>query len=310
MTDLTTVNGAAVPRNAFGTMQFGGKADETQSAEMFEAARAAGIRHFDTAYVYTGGKSETILGELAKDCRDDLFIATKVAMRTPSSRDNINAQFDTCRTRLGMDMVDLLYIHIFDPDTDLSETFAALADLQSAGKIRYIGVSNYAAWQVMKAQAIAKSLGTRIDVLQPMYNLVKRQSEVELLPMCADQNILAAPYSPLGGGLLTGKYASGQSGRLTEDDMYLNRYAVDAMHRAAGDLVDIANDLGTSPATLAVAWVAAHPSRPAPILSARTAKQLQPSLDGLGYQMTPDLYARLSAIYPAPAPATDRLEEA
>ena len=310
MTDLTTANGTAVPRFAFGTMQFGGKADAIQSAEMFDACRNAGITHFDTAYVYTGGQSETILGGLIKDCRDDLYIATKAAMEGPATRANITAQFDTSRTRLGLDMVDLLYIHIWDGDTDLSETFETLANLQSAGKIRHIGVSNYAAWQVMKAQAVAQTFGTRIDVLQPMYNLVKRQAEVELLPMCADQDIQAVPYSPLGGGLLTGKYVAGETGRLTDDERYTNRYAVDEMHKAAARLVEIANDLGTSPATLAVAWVAAHPAQPAPILSARTVEQLQPSLAGMTFDMTSEIYARLSAIYPTPAPATDRLEEA
>ena len=184
-----------------------------------------------------------------------------------------------------------------------------LAELQSAGQTRYLALSNFAAWQVMKAQGIAQRLGTKIDVIQPMFSLVKRQAEVELLPMCASEGILAATYSPLGGGLLTGKYAKGGTGRLSEDHRYAARYGLDWMHKAGEALPQIAQDLGVHPATLAVAWVASHPTRPAPILSARSREQLQPSLDALSFTMTTELRDRLTALTPTPAPATDRIEE-
>lgn len=310
MTHLTTLSGDSPARFAFGTMQFGGKADETASRALFDACRAAGIRHFDTAYVYTGGASETLLGKCAAVERDQLFIATKAGYVGGNSRSNILTTFDESRTRLGMDVVDLLYLHRFDDDTPLEETFETLAELQTAGKTRYIGVSNFAAWQVMKAQSIAKSFGTRIDVIQPMYNLVKRQAEVEILPMCASEDILPVPYSPLGGGLLTGKYAGGRGGRLTEDDRYGARYGQQQMHDTAQALVDLAEEVGSDPATLAVAWAAHHSARPVPILSARSAEQLRPSIEGMRYPMDDDLYARISALSPTPPPATDRLEEA
>ena len=307
---LHTRNGAAVPPFAFGTMQFGGRADAGQSRAMFDACIDSGIRHFDTAFVYTDGASETLLGDFAASMRDDLFIATKVGYAGGSSRDNILATFEQSLSRLRMDSVDLLYLHRWDGNVPLAETFETLAGLQADGKLRHIGVSNFAAWQVTKAQAVAAQCGTRIDVIQPMYNLVKRQAEVEILPMCRSEDILPVCYSPLGGGLLTGKYAQDGAGRLTEDDRYARRYGAPFMHRAAADLATLARELGTDPATLAVAWVAHHPARPVPILSARTPEQLRPSLAGMSYRLDDALHARLSALVPTPPPATDRLEEA
>jgi len=214
------------------------------------------------------------------------------------------------RKQLQHDHVDLLYLHRFDDDIPLEETFSTLAEMQHDGLFRYIGVSNYAAWQVIKAQAVAQSFGTRIDVIQPMYNLVKRQAEVEIIPMAQDQGIKIVPYSPLGGGLLTGKYAQGETGRLTEDDRYAARYGQSWMHDAAATLAYLAGDAGAAPATLAVAWVAAHNAAPAPIISARSVAQLGPSLAAASFDMTPDLYDALTALTPTPPPATDRLEEA
>lgn len=306
---LTSPDGTPASRLAFGTMQFGGRADAQASKAMFDACRDAGITHFDTAFVYNDGASEEILGSLMKDCRDSLVIATKAAYSGGGGRQNIMESFDISRKRLGLDMVDVLYMHRFDPDTDLAISMEAMADLKAAGKIRYVGVSNFAAWQVVKAQWVASGFGITIDILQPMYNLVKRQAEVEILPMCDDMNVACAPYSPLGGGLLTGKYSAGSAGRLAEDARYARRYGQDWMHQTATDLALLAGELGTDAATLAVAWAAAHPSGPTPIISARTAEQLAPSLAALDFEMTPELYARISALSPTPPPATDRLEE-
>lgn len=306
---LTTLTGTPVGGFAFGTMQFGGNADADASRALYDASRAAGIVHFDTAFVYNDGASETLLGQFAGPERDAVYIATKAAYDKGASRSNILESVDISRQRMGIDVIDLLYMHRWDGDTPLKETFETLAELQQAGTIRHIGVSNYAAWQVMKAQAVAAGFGTRIDAIQPMYNLVKRQAEVELLPMCASEGIAAFPYSPLGGGLLTGKYARGGSGRIDDNKMYNKRYGVDWMHQAAADLAEIAAELGTDPATLAVAWAARHPAGPRPILSARSVAQLEPSLTGMTYDMDDALFARLSALTPTPPPATDRLEE-
>ena len=307
---ITSPNGTPLSPLTFGTMQFGGRADAAQSRAMFDAARAAGITHFDTAYVYNGGASETLLGDMIQDERDSLIIATKAAYEGGSSRENILTGFATSQKRLGLDMVDILYLHRFDDHTPLQETFDALATLKHAGKIRHIAVSNFAAWQVMKAQGVAAQFEVAIEMVQPMHSLVKRQAEVEIFPMCVDQGIEIAPYSPLGGGLLTGKYARGETGRLTEDAMYAARYNVDWMREAAANLARMAQDLGTEAATLAVAWAMAHPARPRPIVSARSAAQLGPSLAALDFDMTADLYAQITALSVTPPPATDRIEEA
>ncbi|MCZ0814045.1 MAG: aldo/keto reductase [Pseudomonadota bacterium] len=307
---ITSPDGTAASRFAFGTMQFGGPADEGQSRAMFDTCIEAGLNHFDTAYVYTDGEAETLLGRFAAPLRERLIIATKAGYRGGAGRDNLRAQFDLSRRRLGMDHVDILYLHRFDPDTDLNETMQTFATLREEGKIAHMGLSNFAAWQVMKAACIAARFDLPVSILQPMYNLVKRQAEVEILPMCQSEGIAVAPYSPLAGGLLTGKYAAGGTGRLTENDRYAARYGQDWMHAAAKGLGDIATELGVSPATLAAAWAAHHPARPMPILSARSTAQLQPSLDAIGFAMDEALHARLSALSPAPPPATDRLEEA
>lgn len=306
---LTAPDGTPASRFAFGTMQFGGRADEAQSARMYAACRAAGINHFDTAWVYTDGRSEQILGRLIKDDRDQLLIATKAGYTGGAGAASLRAQLDESRRRLGLDTVDVFYLHRFDPDTDLRETIDCFAALKDEGVIRYVGLSNFAAWQVMKAQMAALASGTGVDILQPMYSLVKRQAEVEILPMCADQGIAVAPYSPLGGGLLTGKYAGGGSGRITEDDRYRARYGAEYMHAAAQRLSALAAERGTDPATLAVAWAAAHPAFPMPIISARSVQQLQPSLAALDFEMDAELYNIIEAFSPRPAPATDRLEE-
>lgn len=307
---MTTRNGAPISKLTFGTMQFGGTADAGESAAMYDAARAAGVNHFDTAVGYTGGASETILGGLIKDSRDDIFLATKVGYVGGASGANILTHFETCRRQLNEDAIDLLYMHRFDDDTALQETFETLATLQSDGLIRYIGVSNYAAWQVMKAQGVAHSLGTKINAVQPMYSLVKRQAEVEIFPMAMDQDITILPYSPLGGGLLTGKYTRGETGRLTEDARYKARYDQPWMHNAAAGLADLAADLRSDPATLAVAWAASHPAGPHPIVSARSVVQLAPSLAAQSFRMSTALYAQITALSQTPPPATDRLEEA
>jgi aryl-alcohol dehydrogenase-like predicted oxidoreductase len=306
---LTSLDGTPASRLVFGTMQFGGRADRAASQAMFDAAIDAGITHFDTAHVYTDGASETYLGEMIKPHRERLFIATKAAYQGGATPDNIRTSASTSLERMQIDVIDALYLHRFDADTDMHLSFEALADLKERGVIRTVGISNFAAWQAVKAAGIAAKFDLAISLIQPMYSLVKRQAEVEILPMAQDLGMVCAPYSPLGGGLLTGKYAGSGTGRLTEDARYAARYRFDYMHTAAQRLSEIAAREGLHPATLAVAWAAAHPTAPAPIISARSAEQLAPSLAALDYTMTPDLYAELATLVPAPPPATDRAEE-
>jgi aryl-alcohol dehydrogenase-like predicted oxidoreductase len=306
---LTSLDGTPASRLAFGTMQFGGRADRAQSQAMFDAALEAGITHFDTAHVYTDGASERYLGEMVKPHRDRLIIATKAAYGGGATPENITTSAEQSLERMKIDVIDALYLHRFDPDTDMHDSFEALGALRERGLIRAVGISNFAAWQAVKAAGIAAKFDLAITLIQPMYNVVKRQAEVEILPMAQDMGMICAPYSPLGGGLLTGKYANGGTGRLTQDDRYAARYRFGYMHDAADALSGIAAREGVHPATLAVAWAAAHSTAPTPIISARSVQQLAPSLAALEYRMTPKLYAELGALVPAPPPATDRAEE-
>ncbi|SPJ25354.1 aldo/keto reductase [Palleronia abyssalis] len=309
MSNVTSPDGTPPSALSFGAMQFGGTADEDASRAMFRACRERGINMFDTAHVYTDGRSEEILGKLAAVEREKIILASKVNMRRGNSATSIRESCDESRTRLGVDTIDLYYLHRFDPETDLEETFEALSILKNQGWIRAIGVSNFAAWQVMKAQAVAARFDIRIDAIQPMLNLVKRQAEVEILPMAEDQKIDVYPYSPLGGGLLTGKYRAGGEGRLRDSEMYAKRYASDWMHNTAADLATLARGYRMDPATLAVAWAMHRPGVTSPIISGRSVEQLLPSLDALTFDWNDDIAARVTALTRQPAPATDRSEQ-
>ena len=307
---VRTLSGAEINPFCFGTMQWGGKADHAASQSLYENCRKAGINHFDTAHAYCEGASEKLLGAFCEKERDELLIATKVGYVGGASRPNLLAQFDQCQKRLKMDVIDVLYLHRFDPETPIEETLETIIELIQSGKIRYFGISNFSAWQGMDTIHRAKSFGLIIDFFQPMYNLVKRQAEVEILPMCAANGINVATYSPLGGGLLTGKYLRGEQGRLVEDDRYALRYEPAFMSATAKMLCDFANALEVNPATLAVAWVRAHPSQPMPIISASSADQLVPAIDAMTYPLSDELYNQITALSPTPPPATDRIDEA
>lgn len=306
---IPSISGVSASKFAFGTMQFGVGTPDSQCDMVYEACRHAGINIFDTAFAYTDGASEKILGRLIRKERDNIILITKAAHPAPSTKSNLLSQFETSRKRLDQEIVDILFLHRWDDDTPLEETFETLADMKSKGQIRSIGVSNFAAWQVMKAQSVARDFDLKIDVIQPMYSLAKRQVEVELLPMAMSENIAVTPYSPLGGGLLTGKYKRGETGRLIENPEYKARYDDDTLFTLAEDLTALAADIGIHPATLAVAWVASHKAISAPLISGKNLDQLQPSLDAMTYDLSDAVYTQLTALSRTPPPATDRLEE-
>jgi aryl-alcohol dehydrogenase-like predicted oxidoreductase len=310
--------GVKVSSLCFGTMSFGDIADEAESAKMFNRCRDLGINFFDCANTYAGGRSEEILGKLMADSRDDLVITSKVVSPTSddinqrgASRRHIHMQVENSLRRLNTDRIDVYFLHHFDPDTPIEEMVRALDDLVRQGKILYPAVSNWAAWQIATALGISACKGlARIECLQPMYNLVKRQAEVEILPLAQAQDIAVIPYSPLGGGLLTGKYAGDQAqGRLVDNKMYAARYGEPLYHEIAANFAQYARDKDYHPATLAVAWVMTHPGVTAPIIGARNLEQLETSLAALDVPMTPAWRAEISALSYEPAPANDRLEE-
>jgi aryl-alcohol dehydrogenase-like predicted oxidoreductase len=301
-----------------GTMSFGGDADEAASAEMFKAVRDLGINFFDTADQYNKGKSEEILGKLMRGSREDLVVATKVYNAAGpdinakgSSRRHVSRAVDACLKRLQTDRVDILYLHMRDSLTPIDETLRALEDVVRAGKVLYPALSNHSAWETQQALGIQEAHGwARVQAIQPMYNLVKRQAEVEILPMAAANTVSVFPYSPAGGGLLSGKYVDkAAQGRLASNRMYTNRYGEPWMHEVAEKFAAFCKKLGQHPMSVAVAWVGAHPAVTAPIIGGRSLQQLQASLDSLKVETSPALWAEIAALSRTPPPATDRLEE-
>ncbi|MEM5495389.1 aldo/keto reductase [Hoeflea sp. AS16] len=312
--------GVQVSELCFGTMSFGGDADEAESARMFSACRDAGINFFDCADGYGKGAAETILGKLIKGERDDLVITSKCFS---PMRDDVNARGGNRRhilqaveaslRRLGTDRLDVLFMHRWDATVPLEETLRALETLVADGKVLYLGASNYSAWQIAKGLGISERHGwPRFDVIEPMYSLVKRQAESEIFPLALSENLGVISYSAVGGGLLSGKYGKGtrpDSGRIMANPDYAKRYSEDWVFDVAEAFTEFAREMGVHPVSLAVAWAAANPAVTCPIIGARNLEQLQPSLDSIKIDMTPDLHARIAALSRTPAPATDRLED-
>ena len=310
--------GVQVSQLCFGCMSFGGDADEAASAEMFKAVRDLGVNFFDTADQYSKGKSEEILGRLMRGSREDLVVATKVfnplskdVNAKGSSRRNVRSQLDACLKRLQTDHVEILYLHMRDPLTPLEETLRALEDAVRAGKVLYPALSNHSAWETQAALGAQAANGwARIEAIQPMYSLVKRQAEVEILPMAQANGVSVFPYSPAGAGLLSGKYLQKDTqGRLVTNKMYTARYGEPWMHEVAEKFLAFCQQREMHPVSAAVAWVAAHPGVTAPIIGARNVDQLKASLDSVNIKMTPELWSEMAALSRTPPPATDRLEE-
>ncbi len=312
--------GVRVSSLCMGTMTFGDGADEAESTRMFNRCRDVGINFFDSANGYADGRSETILGKLIAGNRDDVIITSKAGFPKGAGENNQGAsrrhlflQVEGSLKRLNTDRIDVYFIHRFDPATPIEETMRALDDLVAQGKILYPAVSNWAAWQIMKALGISAYRGwARFEVIQPMYNLVKRQAEVEILPLAHAEQIGVIPYSPLGGGLLTGKYTTTQReehGRIVQNPMYAVRYGDALNFEVAEKFADYARGKGLHPATLAIAWVMSHPAVTAPIIGARRLEQLEASLAALEINMTPDWRAEISALSVQPPPAHDRTDE-
>jgi aryl-alcohol dehydrogenase-like predicted oxidoreductase len=312
--------GLQVAELCFGTMSFGGDADAEESARMYSRCRELGINFFDCADAYSKGRAEEILGTLMAGERDQLIITSKCFNPTA---DDVNARGGNRRhivraveaslKRLSTDRLDVLFMHRWDTHTPLEETLRGLEDLVRAGKVLYVGASNWAAWQIAKGLGISANHGwSRLDVIQPMYNLVKRQAEVEIFPLAAAEQLGVIIYSPVGGGLLSGKYGPAKrpdSGRIISNQEYSRRYGEDWALETAGKFTEFANARGIHPVSLAVAWAAAHPAVTSPIVGARSLEQLAPSLDAINIDMTRELHDEISAMSRTPPPATDRLEE-
>jgi aryl-alcohol dehydrogenase (NADP+) len=296
--------GLQVSRICLGTMTFGLQCDEGTSHAILDAAAEGGVTFIDCADVYpmggsleTVGRTEEILGAwlAATGRRDQVVLATKFVGATGrlpwqqgASRRHILDAIEASLRRLGTDFVDLYQLHSYDAQTPIDETLSALDDLVRAGKVRYIGCSNFLAYQVARAVGRSETLGlARMDSVQPRYNLLFRQIERELLPLCAEEGIGVIPYNPIAGGFLSGKHSrdAGPTGRFAlarAGRMYQDRY----WHNREFDTVDalkrLAAEAGVSLTTMAVQWVLANPAVTSAIVGASRPEQLSDSLAAAG----------------------------
>ena len=293
--------GLKVSTLCLGTMTFGRQADEATGHAIMDRAFAAGVNFFDTADVYPQGAeevgiTETIVGAWLRHHRQEIVLATKCAGRmgpgpndVGTNRRHIMLAVHASLRRLQTDFIDLYQVHSFDPTTPLDETLRALDDLVRTGLVRYIGCSNYAAWQLAKALWLSDTRNlARFDCLQPRYNLLFREIEREVLPLCADQGVGVIVYNPLAGGLLTGKHQRGAptpGTRFGLSERYARRYWDDRNFDAVDRLVAIAREHDLEPATFAVAWTLANPAVTAAIVGASRPEQLAATVPAAGVNL-------------------------
>ncbi len=308
-------SGLLVSRVCMGTMTFGMEGwgcDSSTAAAITARFIESGGNFIDTADMYSAGVSEEMLGKAIRDHdRDDLVLATKCWFRmkeTPNakglSRKHIMEAVDASLRRLGVEFIDLYQIHGPDPFTPIEETLRALDDLVDSGKVHYIGCSNYYAWQIAKANGIADRCDyPRFISAQHMYNLLRRDVEREILPACGDQGMGMLCWSPLGGGMLTGKYrkndgpAEGSRVEL-RSNVDLPRYWNDDSFLVIDELLAIAGEVDKSPIEVALAWLLHDRRVTAVVAGARTVEQLQTSLGAGDWDLPDDLHLRLANVVP------------
>ena len=300
--------GIQVSRICLGVMTYGTPQwrpwvlDEEQSRPFLERALGHGINFFDTADMYSRGVSEEVLGRALRDFkapRDQIVVATKAFFPIKDgpntrglSRKHLFDAIDGSLSRLGTDYVDLYQIHRFDPETPIEETLSALHDIVKAGKARYIGASSMAAWQFAKMLHVAERHGwTRFVTMQNHYNLVYREEEREMLPLCREEGIGVIPWSPLARGFLAGnrrKEDRGETSRAKTDDFAHNLYYSDDDFVVADRVVEVAGRLGVKPTQVALAWLLAQPAVTAPIVGASKLSHLDDAVGSLSIRLSPE----------------------
>jgi aryl-alcohol dehydrogenase-like predicted oxidoreductase len=317
-------SGFKVPVLSLGTGTFGGQGafkgfGETDAAEatrLVDICLDAGLTMFDSADAYSAGMAEEILGQAIKGRRDKVIISTKSAFRVGpgpndvgSSRNHLIRAVEGSLKRLGTDFIDLYQLHAFDRTTPVEETLGALDDLVRAGKIRYIGCSNFSGWHLMKSLAVSKEYGlARYVAHQAYYSLVGRDYEWELMPLALDQGVGCVAWSPLGFARLTGKIRRGkglpETSRLRHEDTLAGGPAIsdDYLFRVVDALDAVAAETGKTVPQVAINWVLRRPSVANVIIGARNEDQLRQNLGAVGWELTPDQVATLdaaSAVAPA-----------
>lgn len=309
-------SGLKVPVLSFGTGTFGGTGplfgawgttDANEARRLIDICLDAGFNLFDTADVYSDGASETVLGEAIRGRRDAVLISTKTALpmgEGPSdagtSRARLIRTVDAALKRLGTDYIDLLQLHAFDAATPVEEVLSTLDDLVRAGKLRYLGVSNFSGWQVMKSLAAAERHGwQRYVAHQVYYSLVGRDYEWELMPLGLDQGVGALVWSPLGWGRLTGRIRRGvplpEGSRLHDTASFGPPVDQEQLYRVVDALEDVAEETGKTVPQIAINWLTRRPSVSSVIVGARNEEQLRQNLGAIGWSLSDEQIAKLDA---------------
>jgi aryl-alcohol dehydrogenase-like predicted oxidoreductase len=309
-------SGLKVPALGFGVGTFGGKgplfsawgnSDVSDATRLIDVALDAGVNLFDTADVYSDGASEEILGAAIKGRRDRVLLSSKVTLRlgdgpndVGASRHHLITAIDNSLRRLGTDYLDLLQLHHFDAKTPIEETLSVLDDLVRAGKLRYVGASNFSGWQLMKSLAASERHDrARYVAHQVYYSLIGRDYEWELMPLALDQGVGAVVWSPLGWGRLTGKIRRGQpwpeGSRLHDTATFAPPVDEERLYRVVDALDAIAAETGKTIPQIALNWLLQRPSVSTVLIGARNETQLRDNLGAVGWQLSAEQIAKLDA---------------
>ncbi|MFZ0871634.1 MAG: aldo/keto reductase [Rhodanobacter sp.] len=315
-------SGFKVPALGFGAGTFGGKGplfsawgntDIAEAKRLIDICLDAGVNLYDTADVYSDGASESILGEALKGRREQAIISTKITLRAGdgpndvgASRHHLVSGVERALKRLGTDYIDLLQLHHFDAMTPVESVMSTLDDLVRAGKVRYLGASNFSGWQLMKSQAAADRQGySRFVANQTYYSLIGRDYEWELMPLGLDQGVGAVVWSPLGWGRLTGKIRRGQplpaGSRLHDTESFAPPVDEERLYRVVDAMDAIATETGKSVPQIALNWLLQRPTVSTVLIGARNEQQLRQNLDAIGWNLSPEQVAKLdvaSAVTP------------
>jgi aryl-alcohol dehydrogenase-like predicted oxidoreductase len=307
-------SGFKVPVLGFGAGTFGGQgplfsawgnSDEREAKRLIDICLDAGVNLFDTADVYSDGASEAILGAAIKGRRSQVIVSTKLTLRAGEGPNDVGASrshlidaTDKALQRLGTDFIDLLQLHHFDAMTPVESVMSTLDELVRAGKVRYLGVSNFSGWQLMKSQAAADRYGySRYVANQTYYSLIGRDYEWELMPLGLDQGVGALVWSPLGWGRLTGKIRRGQplpeSSRLHDTAGFAPPVDQERLYRVIDALEDTAKETGKTIAQIALNWLLQRPTVSTVLVGARNEAQLRDNLGSIGWNLTADQIAKL-----------------
>ncbi|MBU7590936.1 aldo/keto reductase [Metabacillus halosaccharovorans] len=315
-------SGLLVSELCLGAMTFGKEVNEEDSINMVHRFLDQGGNFIDTADVYVGGESEKIVGKAIKERRSEVVLATKVRMRVgphPNdfgySRRRIMEGIDQSLKRLNTDYIDLYQLHVWDHLTPIEETIRTLDDLVSSGKVRYIGCSNFLAWQMMKGLSYSDFQNmVRFISIQPQYSLINREMDREILPLCKEENVGIIPWAPIGGGFLTGKYRKGESpnsGRLSNgvgESSWENR-ANEKNFAILEAVQEIAHSLDKTPAQVALRWLLQKEEITSPIFGASSLEQFEENMGSIGWELNEEQWNQLDDISKLPSEYPTRFLE-